>query len=181
MRKLFYAGITLLCVTLLASCGKSGNSDKSTLEGKWQMKKELNEEKGTFKVTYDMELKADKTMAANIDVIMKGAEKGFTMQIPINLAFEGIWNTIDDKLELKADNTTTKLVIDKDKLEFKFEDPKMEQMGAVLKETLIASLESSTKDNMGKKFVPQEARPYKLEGNKLSMFMEKDTLIFERQ
>ena len=181
MRKLFYAGIALLCVTLLASCGKSGTSDPNALVGKWQMKKEQKEYKADMKVTYDLELKADKTLSAYIDAMMAGSEKGFTMQLPFSIAFEGTWNTTDGKLEIKADEKTTKLKMDKDKVVFETDNPAAEKMISVLKETLISNMESQAKEGVGKKLVPQEAMAYKLEGNKLMLISTKDTLVFEKK
>ena len=187
MRKLFYAGIALLCITLVASCNSSGNSngksesEQDPLVGKWQMKKEQKESMGTLKLTFDMDLKADKKMACNIDVMVEGAQPGFTMTIPFNLAFDGTWNTTEDKLELKADSATTKASVDKEKIELKFDDPKMEKQGAAFKEMLVASMESNMKSDISKSWVPQEAVAYKIEGNTLKLDTGKDTLVFEKQ
>ena len=186
MRKLFYVGIALLCITLVASCdksGKGGSKELGSLEGKWQMKKEQKEEKGSFEVTYDLELKTDKTMSANVNSMMQGGDNGITMQIPMNISYKGTWNTTDDKLEIKADSATTKITMDKDKVVFKADDPAIEKKLGAFKELLIQSVESPDKDSyeMSRKYTFQEALPYKLDGNKLLLFLEKDTLVFEKK
>lgn len=181
MRKLFYAGITLLCITLLASCDKSESNNEDALVGKWQMKKEQKDEKSDLKITYDLELKADKTLAANIEAMMAGSEKGFSMQLPFGIAFEGAWSAVKDTLEIKADDNTTKFVMDKDKVEFKVDNPSLEQMVNALKESFISTMESNVKEGVGKKLVPQQAMNYKIEGNKLTLTSARDTLVFEKQ
>ena len=123
MRKMFIAGITLLCVMLIASCGGKGNgngdgngqSEQDPLVGKWLMKKEQKDAQGTAKFILNLDLKADKTMAYNIDASMEGSQPGFTMVLPVNMAFEGTWSATGDKLELKVDSATTKINIDKEK------------------------------------------------------------------
>ena len=186
---MFIAGITLLCVMLIASCGGKGNgngdgngqSEQDPLVGKWQMKKEQKDAEGTAKVIFNLELKADKTMSCNIDASMEGSQPGFTMVLPLNMVFGGTWSTTGDKLELKADSAATKVNIDKEKMVIKADDPKMEKQVAALKETLIAGMEASDKSNISKKWVPQKSVTYKLEGNTLKWFTEKDTLVFEKQ
>ncbi len=189
MRKMFIAGITLLCVTLIASCGGKGNgngdgngqSEQDPLVGKWLMKKEQKDAEGTAKFILNLDLKADKTMTYNIDASMEGSQQGFTMVLPVNMAFEGTWSATGDKLELKVDSATTKINIDKEKMVIKADDPKLEKQIAVLKQTLIASMESSAKGDISKRWVPQEAMAYKLEGKTLKWITEKDTLVFEKQ
>ena len=59
------------------------------LVGKWLMKKEQKEAEGTAKFILNLDLKADKTMTYNIDASMEGSQQGFTMVLPVNMAFEG--------------------------------------------------------------------------------------------
>lgn len=177
MRKLFQASIVLLCITLLAAC----DSKTSSLVGKWQMKKEKKEGVQSLKATYDLELKADKALVASIDIMVEGSQEGFSMRLPINMGFEGTWSVTNDQLKIKADSATTKIDIDKDKMEFKFDNPALEMMANQIKDLTFASMGPKAKIDVANQFISEEAMNYKLEGNQLLLISSKDTLVFKRQ
>ena len=188
MRKLFYASIALLCMTIAAACGGSGSgsaggsSESDPMVGKWQLKKDIEENNGqSMKATWVMDLNADKTMASNIDVLVEGSQKGFSMKLPMSMGFEGTWSTADDMLTISADSATTKLNIDKDKVEIKFDDPKLEAMADMMKEATFGSISKNMQGNMLNNFIGKDAVRYQVDGSKLLLFTTKDTLVFEKQ
>lgn len=186
MRKLFYASIALLCMTIVAACSGSGSaggsSESDPMVGKWQLKKDIEENNGqSMKATWVMDLNADKTMASNIDVLVEGSQNGFSMKLPLSMGFEGTWSTADDMLTISADSATTKLNIDKDKVEIKFDNPKLEAMADVLKEAAFGSISKNMQGNMLNNFIGKDAVRYQVDGSKLLLFTTKDTLVFEKQ
>lgn len=177
MKTLFHAGTTLLFFILLAGC----SSETNPIVGKWQMKKVEKEGVQSLEATYNLELKADKGAVANIDVMVEGSQEGFSMKLPISMGFEGTWNTNDNKLEIKADSTTTRIDIDKEKMEFKFDNPVMEKMAEQIKDLAFSTIGPQAKKDVAKQFIGNETMNYKLEGNKLILISAKDSLVFERQ
>ena len=106
----------MLIAIFFISC----SSDAPSLVGKWQMKKSEVDEKQKIESTWDMDLKADNTLSMAIEMLLEGESDGFSMKLPMSLAFDGKWNSTDKVIVISADTTTTKFAIDKEKMDFKF-------------------------------------------------------------
>ena len=166
----------MLIAIFFISC----SSDAPSLVGKWQMKKSEVDEKQKIESTWYMDLKADNTLSMAIEMLLEGESDGFSMKLPMSLAFDGKWNSTDKVIVISADTTTTKFAIDKEKMDFKFTNKEMEAFNDKIKKTVLEQMEQSFKDDMMKQFLGKDSADYVLNGDKLQFITKSDTLDFQR-
>lgn len=166
----------MLIAIFFISCG----NDAPTLVGKWQMKKSQVDEKQKIESTWDMDLKTDNKISMAIDMLLEGESDGFSMTLPMSLAFDGNWTSTDKAIVISADTTTTKFAIDKEKMDFKFTKKEMEAFNEKIKKTVLEQMEQSFKEDMMKEFLGKDSVSYVLNGDKLQLITKSDTLDFVR-
>ena len=180
MRKSILAVCTLLMVAFMISCDKG-----PSLVGKWKAEKNQEEVKDgeaqKVSMVFAMDLLKDSSMVVDVKAVMDGSSKEMTMHLPMATGFMGKWSADETTLKWIPTDSTKYFSLDKDSLKITFKDPTMEALSdKIIKSTLEGMEKEQGKDVFGD-MVKDNTWSYKLEGDKLTLIAEKDTLVFTRE
>ncbi len=134
--------IAMVGFFMMWSCSESA----PTLVGEWQCDSVMDEDGGTAKLTFKMNLKADGTMENAVDALMDVEEDGLKIHMPYGMTFGGTWTNDEKTLTLNVDSASVKMNFVADSLKIETDDPEKKAIVDMMSAKLTKSFEEQLKD-----------------------------------
>lgn len=167
--------IAMVGFFMMWSCSESA----PTLVGEWQRDSVMQQDEGSVKMSFKMNLKADGTMDNVVDALMEADEEGLKIHMPFGLAFGGTWTNDEKTLTLNVDSASVKVNFVADSLKITTDDPEKEAVLGMLTSKLKKSFEEQMKDPKGDFFkditAESDVLNYEFVNGDLKLVSQKDS------